>query len=622
VAFLTTAVTIPASAQVWDFTGNGQLNGAYVFREAIYIANASGTITRAIVDYGTITFNGNGGYALSANEIDSSAVASSYTQNGTYSISASGFGFMTHPYDPAQGLIYGSVSNGVFIGSATESGINDMMIAVKSSSATNATFTGNYTMDYINFPSPLQALAYDSTALLSPGGNGTIGTVQVKTFQGASDSQPVLQTANGVSYSFTNGIGTLKFPTVQNLAIQGDKRMFISPDGNLIFGGSDSTFDFFVGVRRATGTQPPLEGLFYTAALENLPYGFDSFYGAFTANSSVLLEHQRFLETDFGTPQDYTGVSVLPVPASTDYSDYLTAVDYTISQDGKIRIGIGKTPYIGLRIALHGPTYSGAPGSAPYIFPTGVVNSASFAPFTSGVAPGELLTIFGANLAGSTVAMQGGIPFPSKLGDVRVLMNNRPAAIYYVSPTQISAIVPYNTTEKVVQIQVETGGVTSNTVTALQRGTNPGVFSQLQSGEGLAIAAHANGALITEANPARPGEVIVVVLTGLGAVFPSIQDGGLGSVTAGNLNVTPPGTIAAKVDNLLADIAYSGLAPGLAGLYQVNLTVPADSSSGNVELKIYTPDGFTSQVALAVGNAQASDATSRKAQERPFVRHR
>ena len=52
----------------------------------------------------------------------------------------------------------------------------------------------------------------------------------------------------------------------------------------------------------------------------------------------------------------------------------------------------------------------------------GVINAASYAPFTTGLAPGELVSIYGANLAGSTVVTQGGNPFPTTLGGVQVLM--------------------------------------------------------------------------------------------------------------------------------------------------------------------------------------------------------
>jgi uncharacterized protein (TIGR03437 family) len=86
------------------------------------------------------------------------------------------------------------------------------------------------------------------------------------------------------------------------------------------------------------------------------------------------------------------------------------------------------------------------------------------------------------------------------------------------------------------------------------------------------------------------------------------------------LNQTLPGSVSARVDNLTAAVSYAGLAPGFAGLYQVNLTVPANASTGNDFLTIETPGSVTSQVALSVGGLP-SDAT-RKATERPFVRRR
>jgi uncharacterized protein (TIGR03437 family) len=494
------------------------------------------------------------------------------------------------------------------------------MIAVPLGSATNATFSGNYTMDYI-LPGGAQTSTYGSIAQLNANGNGNIGTVPVKTYLGTSGSQPVSQSATSVTYSFSGGIGTLRFPTTAQLAIQGNKIMYVSPDGNLIFGGSATGFDMFVGVRRASGTPPALDGLYYTAGLNHVPGSFDTFYGAFTARGTVQLEHQRFLSTANGFPSNYTGAGVLPGSGVTDYNDSFSAVDYTISQDANIRIGIGQTPYLGLRIAVRGPKFT-PPASGPYIDPTGVINAASFAPFTSGVAPGELVSIYGNNLATSTTVTQGGVAFPKQLANVRVLMNNREAPIYFVSPSQIAAIIPYGTTEGIVQIQVEVNGVLSNAVTMYRFVTAPGIFSQSQSGEGIGAVLHSDFSLVTEASPARPGEVVQVFLTGIGAVFPTISDGAPGGGTANTLNQTSPGTVKGNIDNLPAEVSYSGLAPLLAGLYQVNLKVPDDASSGNVFLDIATPDSYTSQVALPVGTAVAAFPLARKAEEKPFVRRR
>ncbi len=594
VVILMTAVAIPASAQVWDFTGNSLLSGTYVFREVIYVPNVDGSVGRAIATYGNIAFNGNGSYTITGSAVDSNSgsVPGSYTARGTYSIAPNGYGFMTHPY-ATSGSLHGMISNGVFIGSSTENGINDVMIAVPLGSATNATLTGNYTMDYIAIAGS-QVNSYASIAQLNNANNGNIGAVPIKTYLGTANTQPVNQSAAGVTYTFASGIGTLRFPTTTNLAIQGNKIMYISGDGNFIFGGSAAGYDLFIGVRRASGAPPRLDGLYYQAGLNHVPGSLDTFYGAFNGRDTVMLEHQRYLSSGNGFPVNYTAVGLLPSAATTDYVDTLSAVDYTISQDASIRIGVHQTPTVGLRIAVRGPKFTG-------------------------VAPGELLSIYGSNLASNTVVTQGGVPFPKTLGGVRVLMNNREAAIFFVSQGQIAVLVPYGTTEGIVQVQVEKDGILSNAVTMFRYLSSPGIFSQSQSGEGIGAVLHSDYSVVTEARPARPGEIVQVFLTGLGAVFPTVADGAAGGTTT--LNQTAPGSVRAYVDNLAADVLYAGLAPQLSGLYQVNLKIPDAAATGNVFLDIQTTDAYTTQVAIPVGSL-ASDGVSRKAIERPVVRRR
>ncbi len=599
---------LPATAQVWDFTGNNLMNGAYLFRELITVDNSgTGSVSRAIILTGTITFNSaNGTYAISANVADSSNGSGSYTDTGAYSIAPNGQGFMDHPY-LTTGSLHGMVANGVFIGSSTENRLNDIFIAVPAASATVGTFSGNYTMDYY-LVGGTSANSYDTIAQVTANGAGSAGTVSAKTYLGNSTTT-VNQSFSGVTYSFTNGIGTMTFPTTNQPAIGGAKQLLISPDGNFIFGGSTNTsvFDFFVGVRRSSGAVPKLSGLYYQMGLNHSPGSLDTYYGAFNARAGTILEHQRYLAVGNQVALNYTASAVYPEAGATDYTDTISDVEYTVSQDGKYRIGAGQSPYLGLRVAIAGPKFT-APSSAPYVDPTGVINAASFAPFTTGVAPGELLSIYGANLANSTIVTQGGTPFPTTLGNVQVLFNNVPGAIYFVSSGQIAVIVPYGITGSVVQIQVVKGGVTSNAVTAFRYLTSPGIFSQAQSGEGIGAVLHANYQLVTEANPAKIGETVQIFLTGLGSVFPSISDGGLGSSNASSLNQTTPGAVKVYIGNVLADVAYAGLAPGLAGLYQVNATVPTGAGSGNVFLDVNTSDAITSQVALPVAPAASSDA--------------
>ncbi len=109
----------------------------------------------------------------------------------------------------------------------------------------------------------------------------------------------------------------------------------------------------------------------------------------------------------------------LPSSATTDYSDSFSAVDYTISQDASIRIGVGQNALS--RISdCRARTKFTPPAGTPYIDPTGVINAASFAPFTTGLAPANLVSIYGANFATSATVTAGGVVFPKQLANVRV----------------------------------------------------------------------------------------------------------------------------------------------------------------------------------------------------------
>jgi uncharacterized protein (TIGR03437 family) len=211
------------------------------------------------------------------------------------------------------------------------------------------------------------------------------------------------------------------------------------------------------------------------------------------------------------------------------------------------------------------------------------------------VSPGELVTIYGENFASSPVIMQGGIPFPTTLNNVQVLINNQPAPLFYVFPGQIAFIMPYGTTTSIVQIQVvRNTNLTSNAITMFNYSTGPGLFSESQQGQGLGKLLHTDYSQVTPDHPATPGEALMVFLTGLGPVFPTIPDGGLGQVSDTVLN------IAARIDNIDAPVTYKGLAPGFAGLYQVNIQVPNGVGNGDDYVDIVTPDGYTSQVTIPI----------------------
>jgi uncharacterized protein (TIGR03437 family) len=124
---------------------------------------------------------------------------------------------------------------------------------------------------------------------------------------------------------------------------------------------------------------------------------------------------------------------------------------------------------------------------------------------------------------------------------------------------------------------------------------------------GYAAAEHADYSVVSDAHPAQPGETIQMYLTGLGSVNPSNPDGAAGptnplSNTTNQFTIDFGGTTTSTP-------AFIGLAPALAGLYQINVQVPTTLSSGSYVVGIAGPDSYTDEAVVKVGTATSS-ATS------------
>jgi uncharacterized protein (TIGR03437 family) len=284
-------------------------------------------------------------------------------------------------------------------------------------------------------------------------------------------------------------------------------------------------------------------------------------------------------------------------------------MNYVVGADG-VRIGSGIGPYLGINVALPAPSVS-LPGV--FINPAGIVNAASFAPFTAGIAPGEFITLFGANLAPGT-ATASTVPFPTTAGldGVQVTVNGLPVPVQFVSPGQISAIVPYAVGSSIAQIQVNDNGVLSNVVTEFVNLTAPGVFTVSSNGTGYGKVQHADFSPVTAQNPAQVGETVVIYLTGLGTTNPVIPDGSAGVSSQTN------NTIDVYIGGVEATVGYSGLAPDLAGLYQINVTVPSGVTAGDNTLEIVGPDSDAAEALIPVGSSVTTSSAS--ATPQPAVR--
>jgi uncharacterized protein (TIGR03437 family) len=623
ISILTAASQGFAQSLAWDSSGNSMLSGTYYFREAIWALNSSNPDAYAL--FGTITFSGTGTYTIAnATYLDYEQGSQPLSTSGTYSIGAGGFGFLSNPLSGGV-AVRGMVSNGVFIASSTEGGFNDLFIAgqLPSPTPTTSSFSGTYAMAYFNFPSQVNQEAYDAQFNLSPSGSGALGTVTMsgvylgQDTSGNPQTATVSQTASGVKYSVTNGAAVITFPNYnqgapQNtLLLTGQEYLYFSPDGNFVFGGAPNQVDILVGVRTSGGSAPTMNSpLYYNAGIFNSAAtgDFETYYGSFNLSNGGIIEHTRYFSAGVGQSFDSISTGTAPITAGATYSD--PYYNYTIGANGNYRIGFGiAAGGPGVDIAVAAPCTDPQAcftGSGVFLNPAGVLNSASYAPFTSGVAPGELLVLKGTGLAPNARIGAGDIAtsstFPNTLNGVQVLIDGIAAPLYYVESTQIAAIVPYAASGfPFATIQVNNNGSLSSIITEFVNPGAPGVFTIPADGVGLAAAEHLDGSLITEKSPAQPGESISVYLTGLGAVFPPLAgDGQPGASPAFNKTVN---TINAVIDgptaSTAASVLYSGLAPTLTGLYQVNLTIPSGVTAGDNYLEIDVLNSAGNPTAIA-----------------------
>ena len=243
----------------------------------------------------------------------------------------------------------------------------------------------------------------------------------------------------------------------------------------------------------------------------------------------------------------------------------------------------------------------------PSLFAGGLVSAASFAPGAP-VSPGSIAALFGSDIT-TAVASAAAIPLLTTLGGVSVRMNNILAPLFYVSGSQVNLQVPWELAGQTqANVVLTVGGTPLNPITVNLSGTNPGVFI-LSSEETVrgAILISTTGEVAAPVGsipgrPARPAtrgvDFITIYCTGLGAVSnrPATGDAArlnplsrtlaTPTVTIGGISVTPD---------------FSGMVPGLVGLYQINVLVPANAPADSavpVVVSIGVASSNTVQIAV------------------------
>jgi uncharacterized protein (TIGR03437 family) len=236
----------------------------------------------------------------------------------------------------------------------------------------------------------------------------------------------------------------------------------------------------------------------------------------------------------------------------------------------------------------------------PVLFPSGIVNAASFG---ATVAAGSIAAVFGNNL-GSAVTSATAFPLLTTLGGSSFQIGGQGAPIYMTSCYQANVQIPW---ESAGQTQVPVAATVADLVAAPAIATvapfAPGIFSVngLGSGQGAVEIAPTSVLAAPLANGARPvqrGEYVAIFATGLGAVSNQPATGAPASSSPLSVTTTLPEV---TIGGAAAQVTFSGLAPGLAGLYQVNAVVPAAALSGDAVSLVISIGGVTSNtVTIAV----------------------
>jgi len=214
-----------------------------------------------------------------------------------------------------------------------------------------------------------------------------------------------------------------------------------------------------------------------------------------------------------------------------------------------------------------------------------VTNAAGF--LTGLPAPGGLAAMFLGGIPSLGTVTAPGLPLPTELAGVTVLIDGVAAPILAVADTtnrlnaaittQVNFQVPFeiagqNAESHVVEVQY---GGESAFVIPEQAG--PGIFT---ASDGQGIIQHASdNSLVTFQNPVHRGETIIIYASGLGTVVMPVSSG------------TPalsadPLTDCYQVTTNAGTVLYAGLTPGFPGLYQVNVQIPPGTYVGGAFISL------------------------------------
>lgn len=230
-------------------------------------------------------------------------------------------------------------------------------------------------------------------------------------------------------------------------------------------------------------------------------------------------------------------------------------------------------------------------------------NTASLAS-EKGVAPGSLATITGGPFSmfssGAVNAPQAR-PLPilrkgvTVAFDVPELGISTAGRIHSVDEDSIAVQVPWELSQAGVAWVKVRADNRSDPFRFELVSADPGIFGYESEGRQYALALHADDSLVTTEAPAGCGRSITFSMTGNGPVTSPPATG-----MAAEILVSTVSTPEVSIGGVPAEVTYSGLGPGLAGLYLVTVVVPEGLTPGDHPVRVRFGSASSNEVLLPV----------------------
>jgi uncharacterized protein (TIGR03437 family) len=203
------------------------------------------------------------------------------------------------------------------------------------------------------------------------------------------------------------------------------------------------------------------------------------------------------------------------------------------------------------------------------------------------IQAGSWVAIHGTDLTLFTRDWNGAITgdhLPTALSGVKVTIDGKPAAVSYISPSQINVQAP-DAGVGTVQVVVTNTGTASEPFTAQVR-THAPAFFQWGASQYAVITRYPDNAYVGGPSlgpqwiAAKPGDTLLLWGTGFGPTNPAVPPGTVVSTAAYTVD-----KVTVTLGGIDAPVLGAALSTGLAGVYLVAIQVPAGTPTGDVRLK-------------------------------------